>query len=227
MIEGKDLVRWGNIFVVSYPHLFLECLVAFYQYLLIPFMMLNVWTIDLCRIWVAPPAHSLVVRWYVHMARVIKIMGNSVGVWVWDYGKPKRENKKVCINGYLCIHAFYWFWYFLILMKCLCLICCIALWIFLFVLAELWLITYIRVVGTKGKHVPDACWDVGVLLGWVLEGVGIESNRSIIIFCFMISGLCYFKIHNLKFLQIEFSLRKTVSSILNLKLKFIKIPYVK
>ena len=117
---------------------------------------------DLYRIWVAPPTHSLVARRYVHRARVINIMGNSVGVWVWDYGKPKRENKKVCINGYICIHAFYWFWYFLILMKFLCLICCIALWIFMFVLAELWLMTYIRDVGTKGKQVPDACWDVGV-----------------------------------------------------------------
>ena len=38
MIEEKDLVRWGNIFVVSYPHLSLEYLVAFYQYLLILFM---------------------------------------------------------------------------------------------------------------------------------------------------------------------------------------------
>ena len=28
---------------------------------------------------------------------------------------------------------------------------------FMFVLAELWLITYIRDVGTKGKQVPDAC----------------------------------------------------------------------
>ena len=26
MIEGKDLVRWGNIFVVSYPHLFFRVL---------------------------------------------------------------------------------------------------------------------------------------------------------------------------------------------------------
>ena len=38
MIEGKDLMRWGNVIVVSYPHLFLECLVAFYQYPLILFI---------------------------------------------------------------------------------------------------------------------------------------------------------------------------------------------
>ena len=29
------------------------------------------------------------------------------------------------------------------------------LWNFMFVLAELWLITYVRDVGTKGKQVPD------------------------------------------------------------------------
>ena len=90
MIKGKDLVRWGNVIVVSYAHLFLECLVAFYQYPLILFMithsccnkvgicsMLNVRTIDLCRIRVAPPAHSLVARRYVHRARVIKVMENQ------------------------------------------------------------------------------------------------------------------------------------------------------
>ncbi len=63
----------------------------------------------------------------------------------------------------------------------------------MFVLAELWLITYIRDVGTKGKQVPDACWNVGVLLGQALEGVGMESHRIIIIFRFMIYGLCYFE----------------------------------
>lgn len=99
--------------------------------------MLNVWTIDLCKIWVAPPTHSLVALWYIYKAQVIKFLGNSVRLWVWDYGKPKRENKKVCINEYICIHAFHYFWYYYILMKCLHLIYCIALWIFMFVLAEL------------------------------------------------------------------------------------------
>ena len=151
------------------------------------------WTIDLCRIWVAPPAHSLVARRYVYWARVIKIVGNSVGVWVWDYGKPKRENKKVCINGYICIHAFYWFWYFLILMKCLCLICCIALWIFMFVLAELWLITYIRDVGTKGKQVSDACWDVCDLPGRLWMVCAWRVTVMVIIFHLIVYGLCYLK----------------------------------
>ncbi len=65
----------------------------------------------------------------------------------------------------------------------------------MFVLAELWLITYIRDVGTKGKQVPDACWNVSVLLGRALEGVGMESHRIIIIiFRFIIYGLCYFEL---------------------------------
>ena len=130
---------------------------------------------------------------YVHRARVIKIMGNSVGVWVWDYGKPKRENKKVCINGYICIHAFYWFWYFLILMKCLCLICCIALWIFMFVLAELWLITYIRDVGTTGKQVPDVWWDVGICWARLWMVWAWRVMVMVIIFHLIIYRLCYLK----------------------------------
>ena len=36
----------------------------------------------------------------------------------------------------------------------------------LFVLVEPWLITYIRVVGNKGKGVDKAWWDVKLALGW-------------------------------------------------------------
>ena len=64
----------------------------------------------------------------------------------------------------------------------------------MFVLTELWLITYIRDVGTKGKQVPDACWNVGVLLGQALEGVGMECHRyaMLLLIRFKNYEICYF-----------------------------------
>ena len=120
--------------------------------------MLNVWTIDLCRIWVAPPAHSLVVRWYVHRARVIKNYGKlsrSLSLRLWK----TKERLHKWIHMHTCISLIM---ILLFLMKCLYLIYCMVLWNFMFVLAELWLITYVRDVGTKGKQVL-CCFKVSIL----------------------------------------------------------------
>jgi len=120
MTKGKYLVRRGNVIVVLYPHLFLECLVAFYRYPLILFMITHSCFIKvgIC-FYIKCVDHRLVqdlgsspgtlsgcalVR--THGPSHEKIMGNSVGVWVWSYGKPKRD----CISEYICIHAFHWLW---------------------------------------------------------------------------------------------------------------------
>ena len=111
MIEGKDLVRWGNVIVVSYPHLFLECLMAFYQYLLILFMI----TYSCCN--------KVGICFYVKCVdhRLVQDHGSSLGTLFGctpvrtqgpshkNYGKLSRnlslrlwkskgENKKACIN---------------------------------------------------------------------------------------------------------------------------------
>ena len=61
-----------------------------------------------------------------------------------------------------------------------------GLWNFMFVLAELWLITYVRDVGTKGKQVPDVWWDVGVFAGPGFGSCGYGEPPQHFYFRFMI-----------------------------------------
>lgn len=104
MIKGKDLVRRGNVIVVSYPHLFLECLVAFYQYPLILFMI----THSCCN--------KVGICFYVKCVdhRLVQDQGSSPGTLSGcapvrtqgpshkSYGKPKRDCIK-WIHMHTCI----------------------------------------------------------------------------------------------------------------------------
>jgi len=56
----------------------------------------------------------------------------------------------------------------------------------MFVLAELWLITYVRDVSTKGKQVPDVWWDVGVFAGPGFGSCGYGEPPQQFYFRFMI-----------------------------------------
>ena len=62
----------------------------------------------------------------------------------------------------------------------------------MFVLAELWLITYVRDVGTKGKQVPDVWWDVGVFAGPGFGRCGYGEPPQHFYFPLYDYGLCYF-----------------------------------
>ena len=104
MIERKDLVRWENVIVVSYPHLFLECLVAFYQYPLILFMI----THSCCN--------KVGICFYIKCVdhRLVQDLGSSPGTLSGcvpvrtqgpshkSYGKPKRDCIK-WIHMHTCI----------------------------------------------------------------------------------------------------------------------------
>lgn len=134
--------------------------------------MINVWTIDLCRTWVAPPST-------LFGCAPVRTQGPSHK----SYGKPKRDCIK-WIHMHTCISLIMILLYF---DEMLHLICCMILWIFMFVLAELWLITYVRDVGTKGKQVPDVWWDVGVFAGAGFGRCGYgEPPPHYFIFRFMI-----------------------------------------